>query len=54
VECAVQDDVLATTEHGYAFASVIRRRNIMGTQFHPEKSHRHGMQIFRNFLEAAC
>jgi glutamine amidotransferase len=44
------DDVIGVTEYGQPFASVIQRKNIMGIQFHPEKSHRFGLAIFRNFL----
>lgn len=43
------EDVLSTTQYGGAFASMIRSRNIMGAQFHPEKSHTFGMTIMRNF-----
>ncbi len=49
--CHQSDDVIATTEYGYAFASAIQHANIVGVQFHPEKSHRFGMQIYRNFVE---
>lgn len=44
--------VLTTTTYGYPFASGIVKRNITGLQFHPEKSHRFGMQVLRNFAEA--
>lgn len=40
---------LAHTTHGYAFASIVRRENVWGTQFHPEKSHRFGMKLLENF-----
>lgn len=50
---ASPDQVLGTTTHGYEFASVIGRDNILGVQFHPEKSHRFGMRLLRNFVEAA-
>lgn len=49
VTCSRQEDVLGTTEHGYEFTSAIRRANIMGTQFHPEKSHRFGITLLENF-----
>jgi glutamine amidotransferase len=49
--CDRPDDVLATTEYGYSFASAVQRENIMGTQFHPEKSHQFGMKLLRNFAE---
>ena len=42
-------DVLATTRYGVPFASMIRAGNVMGAQYHPEKSHAFGMQILRNF-----
>jgi glutamine amidotransferase len=51
VTCNRQEDVLGTTEHGYEFSSAISRGNILGTQFHPEKSHRFGMTLLRNFVE---
>jgi len=51
IECADPGDVLATTTYGCEFASVVERENVYGTQFHPEKSHRHGMRVLANFLE---
>ena len=49
--CRFDDDVVAMTRYGYEFASVIRHDNIFGTQFHPEKSHRRGIEIIRNFVQ---
>jgi glutamine amidotransferase len=49
--CANEEDILGCTFHGYKFASAIIKGNIYGVQFHPEKSHRFGMQILRNFAE---
>ncbi len=43
--------VLATTDYGETFASVVGAGSIWGIQFHPEKSQRTGLQILRNFLE---
>ena len=43
------EDVLTTTNYGYNFASAVKRANIYGVQFHPEKSHRFGMQLLSNF-----
>jgi glutamine amidotransferase len=40
---------LATTTHGIEFSSAIINKNIIGVQFHPEKSHRFGMQLLKNF-----
>jgi imidazole glycerol phosphate synthase glutamine amidotransferase subunit len=41
--------VLATTEYGVTFASMVRTGSVMGAQFHPEKSHAFGMTILKNF-----
>jgi glutamine amidotransferase len=53
VVCRNEEDVLAVTRHGIDFVSAARRGNIFGTQFHPEKSHRYGLQVMRNFVERA-
>lgn len=45
--------VIGTTEHGIRFPSVVCKDNVIGAQFHPEKSHRFGMRFFANFLEFA-
>lgn len=42
--------VLAIAEYGIQFTAAIAKQHIMGVQFHPERSHRFGMQLFRNFL----
>lgn len=49
--CECADDVLATATHGIEFVSAVQRANIMGTQFHPEKSLRHGLALMRSFVE---
>ncbi|MGE5361135.1 MAG: imidazole glycerol phosphate synthase subunit HisH [Bacteroidales bacterium] len=49
--CRNEADVLAATDYGVPFHSVIGRGHIVGTQFHPEKSHRFGMHVLRNFAE---
>jgi glutamine amidotransferase len=47
------EDVLATTEYGYDFVSAIQHGHIMAAQFHPEKSHKFGMKLYKNFVEYA-
>jgi glutamine amidotransferase len=44
------EDVLATTDYGGAITAVIGRDNVVGTQFHPEKSQAVGLQLLANFL----
>lgn len=51
VQCDRKEDVLAETEYGLRFHSIIGHENVVGTQFHPEKSHKFGMKIFQNFME---
>lgn len=45
------EDVLGETVHGRPFASALEAGNLLGVQFHPEKSHRFGMRLLRNFAE---
>lgn len=45
--------VIATTSYGYDFPSVVKKNNIYGTQFHPEKSHLTGLKIYKNFINYA-
>jgi len=47
----VTADTAATTEYIEPFASAVERGNVMGVQFHPEKSGEAGLKILRNFLE---
>jgi glutamine amidotransferase len=42
--------VAGTTEYGDHFVSAIEHENVYGVQFHPEKSHKHGLALLKNFL----
>ena len=46
------EDITAVTEHGLAFASMVQHENVMGVQFHPEKSQQTGLKILANFINA--
>ena len=45
------DNIIANTVYGEKFCSLIKKDNIFGTQFHPEKSQKAGMQLIKNFLK---
>lgn len=45
------EDILFTTDYGITFASGVARANIVGVQFHPEKSHRFGKHLLGNFVK---
>lgn len=48
--CDNQENVLMTCEYGYKFAAAVRKDNIYGVQFHPEKSHKFGLKLLENFV----
>ena len=51
VVCDNPDDVFLTADYGGEITAAVRRGNVMGTQFHPEKSHKFGMIVLKNFAE---
>lgn len=51
VDCEKDENVMTKTEYGIMFDSVIYRDNIMGAQFHPEKSLKFGMKLMSSFME---
>ena len=44
------DETIATTEYGESFASIVKKDNIIGVLFHPEKSHENGIKLLSNWV----
>lgn len=51
VKCNNENDILFTTHYGDEFHSAIQKDNLIGVQFHPEKSLHFGMDIFESFVK---
>jgi glutamine amidotransferase len=50
----VINETVAVTHYGEPFTAAVENANIMGVQFHPEKSAAAGLRILRNFVELPC
>jgi len=53
LHCNDPADIVAVTHYGYDFVSAVEHENVYGIQFHPEKSHRLGLHLVKNFVEYA-
>lgn len=54
VVCRDPNDISAVSHHGRTLTAAFSRDNIYGVQFHPEKSHRFGMELIRKFVDLPC
>ena len=50
-DCKDQDTVLAQADYGGAVTAIVGKANIIGAQFHPEKSHKEGLRLIEEFME---
>lgn len=50
VQCNDMNDILTESEYGINFVSAFQKENILGVQFHPEKSHKYGLEIIKGFI----
>jgi imidazole glycerol-phosphate synthase subunit HisH len=53
LSCSDPELTIGSARYGYEFAAAVASRNVMGVQFHPEKSHTFGMRLLRNFCGLA-
>lgn len=51
VVCTDPADVIATAEYGSAITAAVQKGRVFGVQFHPEKSHRFGLELIRSYVE---
>ena len=51
IQCEHAVDELLSCDYGYMFTAGIEHENIIGVQFHPEKSHKFGLTLLRNFVQ---
>ena len=50
VKCDEKDNIMLKTNYGMEFVSGVSKDNIFGVQFHPEKSHKYGMDLMKKFI----
>lgn len=50
-DCYQESNIIGVTDYGFLFTSAVKKKNIYGVQFHPEKSHHDGTQLLKNFSE---
>lgn len=51
VQMKNSEDELLSTSYGFPFTSAFEKDNIIGVQFHPEKSHKFGIRLYENFIK---
>lgn len=49
MQCDTPESAILTSHYGYEFVTGIQSSNVLGVQFHPEKSHRFGMDVLKRF-----
>lgn len=52
MDCRNRSDIIAEVDYGSTFACAVRKDNVCGVQFHPEKSHQFGVTLLNNFAES--
>ena len=50
-ECVNRENILAETQYGINFTSIVGKENIYGVQFHPEKSSSQGLNLIKQFIK---
>lgn len=52
MDCSNSENIVASCEYGVKFCAVVQKENIMGVQFHPEKSHDFGKSLLKEFVKS--
>lgn len=50
VDCLDKEDIWIKAQHGFDFVAGFKRKNVTGVQFHPEKSHKFGIQFLKDYF----